>query len=129
MVVGIVVVVVQAGIMTGVTVLIVAEVGVPVAASIGAAATTSSFTRRTSLNVDFDREASMRLASASPAEQNAAFNVVYWDLVALVKELPGIAQGAATDKLNSADGRAHILKVLNDAFDAAEKVRNAEAKK
>ncbi len=71
----------------------------------------------------------MKLKHASEAEQTAAFAVVYWDLVALVKELPSIAQGPASDKLNSVDGRARILRVLNDAFDAAEKVRAAEAKK
>ena len=73
----------------------------------------------------------MKLKHASEAAQTAAFNVVYWDLVALVKELPGIAQGPASDKLNSVDGRALILKVLKDAFDAAEKVDAAasEAKK
>lgn len=67
----------------------------------------------------------MRLGSASDAERDAAFRVVYWDLVALIKELPGIAQGPATEKINSTDGRARILKVLDDAYAAAEKVRNA----
>ncbi len=73
----------------------------------------------------------MRLGSQLPSVQDAAFRVVYWDLVALVKELPGIAQGPATDKLNSADGRARIMKVIDDALDAAdaEKARIAEAPK
>lgn len=66
-----------------------------------------------------------RLGHASREEQEAAFRVVYWDLVALIKELPGIAQGPATEKLNSVDGRARILRVLDDALAAAEKVRAA----
>ncbi len=70
----------------------------------------------------------MRLRSASQAEQDAAFRVVYWDLVALVKELPGIAQGPATEKLNSVDGRAQVIRVIDDALDAAEKVRVAATK-
>ena len=70
----------------------------------------------------------MKLGHASEAERTAAFNVVYWDLVAIIKELPGIVQQQVTDKLNSVDGRARILKVLDDAYDAAEKVRAAAAK-
>jgi hypothetical protein len=69
----------------------------------------------------------MRLGSASQRAQDAAFRVVYWDLVALIKELPGIAQGPATAKLDSVDGRARIMKVIDDALEAAEKEREAEA--
>ncbi len=65
----------------------------------------------------------LRLSTASPAEQTAAFNVVYWDLVELIKDLPGVAQGMATNKLNSVEGRARIMQVIDDALAAAEKVR------
>jgi hypothetical protein len=69
----------------------------------------------------------VRLGQASEAEQTAAFYIVYWDLVALVKELPGIAQGPAMEKLNSVDGRARVIKVIDDALAAAEQVRNTTA--
>ena len=67
--------------------------------------------------------APLRLTTASPAEQTAAFNAVYWDLVALVKELPGIAQIPASNKLNSVEGRTQLMKIIDDGFAAAEKVR------
>jgi hypothetical protein len=70
----------------------------------------------------------MRLGTSSPAEQDAAFRVVYWDLIALVKQLPEIVQQQALDKLNSTDGRAQIIKVIDDALDAADRVRVAAAK-
>ena len=73
--------------------------------------------------------AHFRLTTASTDEQTAAFNVVYWDLVELIKSLPGMAQGMATEKLNSVDGRARIMKVIDDALAAAEKVRAASLQK
>ena len=64
-----------------------------------------------------------KLATAPSDEQQAAFNAVYWDLVALVKELPGIAQIPASNKLNSVEGRAQLMKIIDDGLEAAEKVR------
>jgi hypothetical protein len=71
----------------------------------------------------------IKLTTASPGEQQAAFNAVYWDLVALVKELPGIAQIPASNKLNSVEGRAQLMKIIDDGLAAAEKYRAASLQK
>ncbi len=64
----------------------------------------------------------IRLATASVAERNAAFNVVFRRLENLIGELP-FFQSQARAKLESPEGRAEVLAAVDEALDAAEKVR------
>ncbi len=67
----------------------------------------------------------MRLKSASPAELNAAVAVVRRDIGALLPRLPYMFQQTVADKVNSDEGKAIIVKMVDDALDAAERVRDA----
>ncbi len=67
----------------------------------------------------------MRLKSVSPAELNAAVAVVRRDIGGLLPRLPFMYQQAVADKVNSDEGKAIIVKMVDDALDAAEKIRSA----
>ncbi len=61
--------------------------------------------------------------TASVGKQNAAFDKVYPELETLIETyLPPFFQGEAIDKLHSQEGRAWVVKLLDDALTAAEKV-------
>jgi hypothetical protein len=60
----------------------------------------------------------------SPEEQHAAVAVVRRDIGQLLPQIPYMFQQAIADKVNSDEGKAIIIKMVNDALDAAEKVRN-----
>ncbi len=66
----------------------------------------------------------MRLKSASPAELNAAVAVVRRDIGGLLPRLPFMYQQIVADRVNSDEGKAIIVKMVDDALDAAEKARN-----
>ncbi len=65
----------------------------------------------------------MGLKSASVAKQNAAFDKVYPELEQLIEDyLPPFFQSQALDKLHSAQGRAWVVKILDDGLEAADAV-------
>ena len=71
----------------------------------------------------------MKLGSASVAQQNAAFNVVYPELLAMAKQLtenlsiPFVnVQAIVEQNLQSTASRAKIVKLIDDALNAAEGV-------
>ncbi len=67
----------------------------------------------------------MKLTQATAAEQNAAFDAVHGDLVNLISNwVPRFFQAQAQQKLESKEGRIALLKMVDDALAAAEKVRN-----
>ncbi len=65
----------------------------------------------------------MRLKSVSPAELNAAVAVVRRDIAGLIPQIPAMFQAMIVNKVNSPEGKALIVKMIDDALDAAEKVR------
>ena len=66
----------------------------------------------------------MKLATASVAARNAAFNVVFRRLENLIGELP-FFQSQARAKLESPQGRAEVLAGVDEALEAAAKADNA----
>jgi hypothetical protein len=73
----------------------------------------------------------MRLASASVAEQNAAFNKVYPDLIKLAQyysaqvNVPFVdVQSMVTQKMQTPEFRRQVVALIDEALDAAEAVRN-----
>lgn len=72
----------------------------------------------------------MKLGQASVAEMNAAFDAVHADLVNLIENwVPRFFQGQARQKLESKEGKTALLKLVDDALEAAEKVRDRAAPK
>ncbi len=72
----------------------------------------------------------MLLGHASKAEQDAAFKVTHDNLEKLIDLYMGSGfarmwRDQARAKLDDPQGRALTLKLIDDAYDAAEKVRNA----
>jgi hypothetical protein len=66
----------------------------------------------------------MDLRQATVAERNAAFNAVHADIKALIAQwVPQFMQWKANEKLESAEGRAGLIKLVADALAAAENVR------
>lgn len=66
----------------------------------------------------------MKLVDASVAERNAAFDAVHADLLAIIENwVPGMFKNTARQKLESPQGRNALLKLVDDALTAAEKVR------
>ena len=61
-----------------------------------------------------------KLAQASVAARNAAFNVVFARLEKLIGELP-FFQSQARAKLESPEGRSEVLAAVDEALAAAEK--------
>jgi hypothetical protein len=70
-----------------------------------------------------------KLGQASAAEQNAAFDAVHGDLLNLITNwVPMFFQSQARAKLESKEGRVALLKLVDDALEAAEKVRSGGEK-
>lgn len=74
----------------------------------------------------------MKLGHASHAEQLAAIRVVHRDIAALIEKfmssgMAAMFKGQAQQKLESPEGKAMTLAIVDHALDAAEAVRNAEA--
>ncbi len=64
---------------------------------------------------------------ASPAERDAAFDVVYKRAEKLIDDwIPWLFQSQARNELNSPKGRKTVLEVIDEALDAADAVRAKE---
>lgn len=65
----------------------------------------------------------MRLRTASVAKQNAAFNAIFPEIHTLIAAyVPPFFQNTILEKLNSAQGRALLVKLIDDGLEAAELV-------
>ena len=63
----------------------------------------------------------LKLIHASPAQQKAAFNVVYPKLVALTHQyVPPFFQWQVQQKLHDPNTQAQIMQIIDEALDAAE---------
>jgi len=68
-----------------------------------------------------------RLGDASPEEVNAAFDAIHPDLVNIVNQfVPGFWRGQALAKLQEPQTIKIIVGLIDDALNAAEKVRDAK---
>ena len=66
------------------------------------------------------------LRKMTEAERNAAFYAVYADLQKLIQQwVPAMMQDQANEKLQSVEGRTMLVNAVIDAYNAAEKVREA----
>ena len=65
----------------------------------------------------------MKLRDATIAEKNAAFDAVYKRLEEDITKMPFFYQGTVRSKLESPEGRAEVLYIIDLALDAAEAVR------
>ncbi len=64
-----------------------------------------------------------RLKTASVAKQNAAFNAIYPDIQKLIAVyVPPFFQEAVLEKFNSPQGRAMLVRLIDEGLEAAEKV-------
>lgn len=63
----------------------------------------------------------MKLALASVAARNAAFDKAHSRIMGLIQTLPYAFHGQATAKLNSEEGRIWLLETADEMLDAAEK--------
>lgn len=68
----------------------------------------------------------MKLREATVAEQNAAFDAVYQRLEADISRMPGFYQNIVRSKLESPEGRAEVLLLVDLALEAAEAIRQTE---
>jgi hypothetical protein len=70
----------------------------------------------------------MLLSNASVDEKNAAYNVVHKDLQELVAQFaPAFFRNQMLAKLEEPNTIRQVLKVIDDAITAADKVRAAKA--
>ncbi len=72
----------------------------------------------------------MRLKHATVDERNAAVRVVHDDIAGMIdlwmgSGMASMFRNQAKQKLESPEGKQVLLKIVDDALDAAEKVRNA----
>jgi hypothetical protein len=66
------------------------------------------------------------LRKMSQAERDAAFYAVYADIQKLIIQwVPAMMQDQANEKLQSVEGRTMLVSAVIDAYNAAEKVREA----
>lgn len=67
-----------------------------------------------------------RMHLATTEERNAAFDAVYSELQKYIPQLPMLVQGQVRRFLESPDGKAKVLEVVDTALDAAEEVENRQ---
>lgn len=75
----------------------------------------------------------IRLHTATVSERNAAVRVVHDDIANLIdlwmgSGMASMFRNQAKEKLESPQGRQMLLKIVDDALDAAEAVREQETK-
>lgn len=73
----------------------------------------------------------LKLAQASDAQKEAAFKVVFPEILDLARyyarqvNVPFVnVERLAMEKLNTPEAKAQIMKILDDAIDAAEQVEH-----